>query len=299
MNKESKVEFLKGDMTELAEVDRICKEITSKEKRVNLLVQSQGNLNLRGRDGTSPSALSCISSLTSHGIESSEDLPRKFALNYYSRMRFISNLLPLLRNAASTPPHFSRTLSILGAGHEGRIDLEDLELKNTFSGSNCATQSTVMNDLMAEEFASREAGTTFIHSFPGIVKTPIARELPLWARVSVKAFSQLITPFTVSAEETGARQLFIATSGMYPPAKVQDGPLAAGVPMPKGVEVAKAGSGKAGGYIVNWNCDITGKENILKEYRNQGVSKTIYEHTIGIFERVEKINRERAVKSTD
>jgi hypothetical protein len=38
-------------VTELAEVDRICKEITNREKRVNLLVQSQGNLTLRGRDG--------------------------------------------------------------------------------------------------------------------------------------------------------------------------------------------------------------------------------------------------------
>jgi hypothetical protein len=178
--------------------------------------------------------------------------------------------------------------------------LDDLELKNTFSGPKCAAQSTVMNDFMAEEFASREAGTTFVHSFPSIVKTPIARGLPLWARVGVKALTPLLTPFAVGADETGARQLFIATSGMFPPAKVQDGvPLAAGVPIPKGLDVAKAGNGKVGGYIVNWNCDITGKEKLLKEYRDEGVSKTIYDHTMGIFERVEKINQERAAKSTE
>lgn len=51
LNEDSKVEFLKADVTELAEVDKVCKEIMAKEKHINLLVQSQGNLNLRGRDG--------------------------------------------------------------------------------------------------------------------------------------------------------------------------------------------------------------------------------------------------------
>lgn len=51
LNKDGKVEFIKADVTELAEVDRVCKEIEKKEKSINLLVQSQGNLNLRGRDG--------------------------------------------------------------------------------------------------------------------------------------------------------------------------------------------------------------------------------------------------------
>lgn len=52
LNKDGKVEFVKADVSELGEVDRVCKEIMKKEKHINLLVQSQGNLNLRGRDGT-------------------------------------------------------------------------------------------------------------------------------------------------------------------------------------------------------------------------------------------------------
>ena len=51
LNKDGRVEFIKADVSELAEVDRVCKEIMAKEKRINLLVQTQGNLNLRGRDG--------------------------------------------------------------------------------------------------------------------------------------------------------------------------------------------------------------------------------------------------------
>ena len=53
LNRDGKVEFIKADVSEQAEVDRVCKEIIKKEKHINLLVQSQGNLNLRGRDGKS------------------------------------------------------------------------------------------------------------------------------------------------------------------------------------------------------------------------------------------------------
>ena len=42
---------MKADVCELKEVDRVCEEIKGKEQRVNLLVQTQGNMNLRGRDG--------------------------------------------------------------------------------------------------------------------------------------------------------------------------------------------------------------------------------------------------------
>jgi hypothetical protein len=38
-------------VSELGEVDRVCAEITKKESHINLIVQSQGNMNLRGRDG--------------------------------------------------------------------------------------------------------------------------------------------------------------------------------------------------------------------------------------------------------
>jgi NADP-dependent 3-hydroxy acid dehydrogenase YdfG len=51
LNKEGKVEFLKADVTELKEVDRVCKELQKREKKINLIVQTQGNLTLSGRNG--------------------------------------------------------------------------------------------------------------------------------------------------------------------------------------------------------------------------------------------------------
>jgi hypothetical protein len=212
-------------------------------------------------------------------------------LNYYSRMRFINNLLPLLRTATTQPPHFSRTLSILGAGHERPIDFTDLELKNTFTGARCAYHTTVMNDLMTQEFANKEPGISFVHTSPGIVDTGVARELPVWLRVPLKVFTPLLKPFMVGREETGARQLFIATSGLYPPAKPVDA-KGAGIKVPEGLDVCKGADGTvgSGAYNLNWDGERTGKEPLLTQYREKGAGKTFWEHTMGIFERVEKIN---------
>lgn len=214
-------------------------------------------------------------------------------------MRFISNTLPLLNSAAnSTPSHFSRTLSILSAGHgEGKVNFDDIELKTTFSGPRCAVHSIVMNDLMTEEFSKRQPVTSFIHSYPHIVNTPIVRELPVWARVPTKILYGLLKPFAVSVEETGARQLFIATSGLYSPAKAfNSAATASGVVPPKDLNVLPGANGVegSGAYLVNWNNDITGTGNLLRDYREQGVGKIFWDHTMGIFERVAKINQERA-----
>lgn len=213
-------------------------------------------------------------------------------------MRFISNLLPLLQTAASQPPHFSRTLSVLSAGWEGKLDFQDLELKNTFSRSKCATQSTTMNSIMTEEFSKRQPATTFSHSYPSGVNTGLARELPVWARAAAKILTPLMAAITVSQEETGARQLFIATSGLYPPAKpFKDDKLASGVPAPKGFNspfVGANGVAGSGAYLANWNCEAaTGKQKLLKQYREENVGAKIWDHTMGIFDRAAKINQAR------
>lgn len=294
INKDGKVEFLQANVTELAEVDRVCKEIEKKETKINLIVQTQGNLTLAGRLGRGRSYPPPIV-FTDISLESPEGIDRKFTLNFYSRMRFIQNLRPLLKTATTTAPHFSRTLSVLSAGHgEGKLDFNDIELKNNYSGARCATHTITMNSIMVEEFAARDQGTTFAHSYPSVVNTGIGRELPIWARASLTLFKPLLLPFMVSVEETGARQLFIATSGLYPPAK-SAGDLASGVPAPKGLEISNGADGQvgSGGYLVNWNDDIASSK-ILKEYREKGVGKTVWEHTMGIFERVEKVNKARS-----
>ncbi|KAH7384988.1 hypothetical protein BKA64DRAFT_681908 [Cadophora sp. MPI-SDFR-AT-0126] len=283
LNKDANISFIKADVSELAEVDRACKAIQEKEKSINLIFQTPGNGNLRGRD------------------ESPEGLDRKQTLNFWSRMRFISNLLPQLRTASTTPPNFARSVSLLGAGNAyGTIDLKDIELKKSFSGHKNAAHTIIMNDFMAEQYGAREPGITFIHTEPSIVKTGFARELPLWARIGTKVLTPLLYPFFVSADETGERQLFHATSSMYPPAKpAPNAPVASGVPLPTGTEVLTGANGQvgSGGYLVTWKGERAEKAK-LSGLDQQQVSKTIWEKTAEVFRNVENINEERGKGSS-
>jgi len=235
--------------------------------------------------------------------ETTEGLDRKFTLNFYSRMRFISNLLPLLKASSETAPHFSRSISVLGAGYEEKINFDDLELKNTFSPRKCAAHTIVMNDFMTEEFSARQPGTTFIHSSPLAVKTALARDAPLWMRVLAQGAGFLLTPFFVSEQETGLRHTFLATSAFYPPkSPFGDDALAKGIAVPGGTKTVMPGTdGKdgSGAYLVNWNNEITRGNKLLQEYREKGTGKIVWEHTLGIFERVERLSQERAAGATN
>jgi hypothetical protein len=191
-------------------------------------------------------------------------------------MRFIHNLLPLLHNA----PGLSRSVSLLSAGNGGKVDIEDLALEKSYTASAVANHTVVMNDLMVEEFASRNPRTTFIHTEPRIVNTGLARELPLWARIGTKALYQLLIPFSVSAEETGQRQLFHATSALYQPKSPANN-----------LSVAEGADGKkaSGAYLVTWNGDKVKQKSFVLQYQKQGFGKIIWEHTMSVFERFEKL----------
>ncbi|KAG9242780.1 hypothetical protein BJ878DRAFT_583620 [Calycina marina] len=277
LNKEAKVEFVKANATELAEVDRVCDTLI-KEKSITLIIQSQGNLTLKGRD------------------ESPERLDRIFTLNFYSHMRILHNPSTLLQANAQIPPQYSRSVSILGAGHDARINSDDLDLKTCFSPGQCANHTIVMNDFMAEEFSKRNPGTTYNHSFPSVVNTGISREMPVLVKWSTKIFMKLAAPLLVGEEETGARQLFIATSGVYSPKQTATGDRSAGMKVPDGLKIMTGSDGTvgSGGYIVNWNNEITGKQSLLNEYRAKDTGNIVWDHTMSGFERVQKLNRDKS-----
>lgn len=51
LNPDGQINFIKGDVSRLQEVDQACKEIQAKEDKINLLVLSAGILTTKGRDG--------------------------------------------------------------------------------------------------------------------------------------------------------------------------------------------------------------------------------------------------------
>lgn len=178
----AKYHFLKHDFTLVSEADALADTILNNEKKINLLLMAPGYLTLDGRK------------------ETKEGIDAKFAVNYYARWRAITKMLPLL-DAAGNSGEPARVVSVLSAGDEAKVDVDDLDLKKTYSLMKVNKHFVTFTSLMTERFAALHPNVSFIHGHPGIVKTNILRELPFYVRALGPAFNFIAT----RPEDSGER----------------------------------------------------------------------------------------------
>ncbi|KAJ9247239.1 hypothetical protein DTO207G8_8211 [Paecilomyces variotii] len=273
INSSAQPTFLQTDISLLKNVDSVCAEIAAREEKVNLLFMTPGYMTLKGRD------------------ETAEGLDRKFVLHYYARMRFITNLLPLLNAAAQDSSSvngnarpLSRVVSVLDpmvsvrAGGSGTLDYSDLSLKHSFSLKKCGWHASLMGDFFLESMAQQNPHTSFVHAYPSGVSTGVLRELPA-GRVLSAVLTPLLRPFMVPLEESGERHLFAATSGRYPPkaeAEHMEGDIAVGSDGTKG----------SGCYWVSWDGEVFPPNKKLERTREQGAAEKVVQHTEEVFKKV-------------
>lgn len=124
-------EFIECDVTMMKNVERTTQLLLARIPRLNFLVLSTGILSFEGR------------------TETEEGIDRRLALNYYSRWKFVHDLLPLLQKAKDEG-QMASVMTVLGPQGAGKIDLEDLGLKKHFSMLNFGTASATYNNLMLE-----------------------------------------------------------------------------------------------------------------------------------------------------
>ena len=159
-------------------------------------------------------------------------------------MRFTQQLLPLLQSAS---PQLSRVVSVLAPGDEMVLDFDNLDLQQNFSLRKAAAHAITMTDFTFEEMAKKNPNVSFVHAYPGVVKTGFAKE----ANFAVRAASQLalivLSRWSVGIEESGERHLFAATSTAYPPSAGQK----CGVEVDDGdVKKGSAGAVGSGAYLI-------------------------------------------------
>lgn len=271
LNNDSQASFVKCDVSRLHDVDEACKTIQSKEDKVNLLFMSPGIMTTKGRDGMS--VFMEQNSLAKPSLETDEGVDKKLSLHYYARMRFLVNLLPQLTNAG-TSNQLSRTISVLSAGHEAKLLLDDLPLKNHYSLGNCANHAITMNSLAMEELAASHPATSFIHAYPGGVNTGLMDNL--LGRFGSNVLFFLAKPWVVPLDQSGERHLYAATSSTYSSRDRKADGAVTGADGTKG----------SGAYLLSWDGSVTGNQKILNGYRRDGTRKTVWEHTLGVFESV-------------
>ena len=91
------------------------------------------------------------------------------ALARYSRLCFITNLLPLLQLATS----LRRIVDVAGGGHEGSLDAADFQaLHVPFSGIRGHLTSLIT--LSLEAVARTAPDVSFVHNYPRIVDTKLS-----------------------------------------------------------------------------------------------------------------------------
>lgn len=205
------------------------------------------------------------------------------ALAYYSRARFIVNLLPQLRKA----PSLRRVVTVGAGTKEGTIFRDDFQA-NTLGVLSFRGHLTSMITLSLDAVARQAPEVSFVHDYPGFVKTGLSRELTgVAASVSKVVFAPLMAVLQIPIEETGERQLYLATSARFPP---RDGGGAEGVALREGVTASTGFDGTpAGGiYSVDYEAEGPGQkvEETLQNYKKNNMGDKVWNHTEEEFVRI-------------
>jgi NAD(P)-dependent dehydrogenase (short-subunit alcohol dehydrogenase family) len=267
INSSSQVSFIQKDISLLKNVDEACNEIKSKEKQVNVLFMTCGYLTMKGRD------------------ETAEGLDRKMAVQYYARMRFISQLTPLL-NQASEANSLSRVVAVLDpqAGLRlGGLDYSDLSLRHNFSLKNVLLHASAMTSLSMAHLANQNPKTSYIHAYPSGVETGVTREL--FGRFN-DAFMFTLGGlfrrfFFIPQVESGERHLFAATAPRYTPKA--DGA--------KTDVIGSDGVKGSGSYLLNWNGDTLADTKKAQKLREEGGMEKVWRHTEEVMSKIEESGR--------
>ena len=202
------------------------------------------------------------------------------ATNYYGRMRFIQQLMPLLQAAS---PELSRVVSVLAPGEEkASFVLDDLDLKQNFSLANAANHCITMTDFALEEFAKENPTVSFVHAYPGIVPTGFFKEQNVVLRIAIPFLTRL-APMTIGIEESGERHLYVATSKAYPAKSGNESGVDTGT-----VAIRKGSAGEAGSgaYLIGSDGEVRVNEKVVNELRRKGAGEKIWRHLLSTLKSV-------------
>ena len=176
-----------ADLSVMREAKAIAAEIAAAEPRVDVLINNAGAIFSERR-------------VTAEGLE------RTFALNHMSYFIVTVGLLGSLKEA----PH-GRVVSTASHAHRGaRLDFDDLQGANGFSGWGAYQRSKLANILFTRELAHRLAGerTTANCLHPGVVASRFADEAGGW---TAPAFS-VVKHFAISPERGADTIVYLASS---------------------------------------------------------------------------------------
>ncbi|KAH8697890.1 short-chain dehydrogenase/reductase [Talaromyces proteolyticus] len=237
-----------ADVSLISEIDRIYESIAQNEVKLDILFMSAGFMAFEGRKDTR------------------EGLDPSMTTRYYSRLRAIQSLLPLLNSADSLSP---RVISVLAGGKEEPLNEEDLDLRDPHNWSywNSSVHSCTMGTLTFERVARQNPRLSIVHWYPGPVETP----------GMIRSISLGMSPpsYRMGQEEAGARAIFLATNDRY----AVDGGGFVSVP----TELGSASKSGGGIFLVDPWGESVNNERVLAELRKRGIDEKVWSFTQKLF----------------
>ena len=217
--------------------------------------------------------------------ETKEGLDRTMSLIYYSRIRFIVKLMPLLLAA----PDSAHVVTVYAAGLEGKLFRGDLSLRDPkhYGQINVRSHNTHMTTMAFEHLAKQHQQLSLVHVFPGVVITPSYTDptFPLWFKILWRLLGPFVKRFqAISPQESGSRTLTLGTSRFPARQATNSGPYAG-----KGAEIAKGtdGSFASGAYAVGSESEIVAGKADYGKLRKEGFENTVWDHTMKAFSDIE------------
>ncbi|KAK9769776.1 putative Ketoreductase (KR) domain-containing protein [Seiridium cardinale] len=259
-----------NDLSLIQDVAGACSEILRLEEetvnpRIDYLMLGQGGPIFKPRN------------------DSKEGLDVTMSLMYYSRMKAITKLLPLLLK--STLP--ATVVSVYAAGSEQKIYPDDLSLRDLshYTYSQARSHMVYMHTLFFESLAEKYPDKLrLIHIFPGLIVGPgfSSPELALWVRVTLHWF---VLPLfgrwiTTPAEECGRKMLSLISPD-YPPRSTSQSKAA---PEPITGTDGKPGSGV---YSLGANTKSNYKAKPYEKFDKSEMRQKVWHHTTRAFEVIE------------
>lgn len=280
LNPDGSFRFIKSDTNLICNVDELCRDIKAREKEINLLFMTIGSLDFYSSEQPQSDSLPLLRS----SLDTSEGLRRSAALVHFARARFIQNFLPELQAAKS----LKRVVSVFAATKQGAFDPDDINADRVgLIGARCHAASMVTMGM--EVLAQRAPDVSFIHDFPGPVKSGIGREMAGLLGVVVRTLAAVMGPlYNIPNDESGAYHLFFATSAKYPPRS--DTTSASGVTLGEHASAARATDGNIGSGM--YSIDEKGEsasaavEKLLSGMRKDGTLEKLWKHTESEWQRI-------------
>ncbi len=127
-------------------------------------------------------------------VETAEGFERTFAVNHLGPWRLTHALLPLLQAAPA-----GRVVTVASMAHRvARVDWDDLQMEQRFSGDRAYANSKLFNIWFSDELARRLEGTTVTSNclHPGTGGTGLTRDFPAFVGPVLRWFGK--SPLTLA-----------------------------------------------------------------------------------------------------